>query len=499
MSETGRPRPAGSRADAVSATSAVLGRGSVYTLATAAPALATLAVIPVVTRLLGRDEYDLVAVASVVVQVGYILMALGLGAAITRQYILAAAGPAGARGLVLQGAGLSLGLAVVVTGTSRWWVPAVLGRVVSVEIVLALIACLGGAWMVLAQAHLRGADRALSFVVLSATASLVGPAGGLLAVTIGERTAAVYLSGLAAGFLAAGVLGLLLVVGSGQVAGRGAELRAALRIGLPTVPHQVSLYLALAGMVVVADRVLGDGGRANVALTIGAGATVVTAGLNNAWAPVVYRTAPNERGRVLDETTRAVARVTMVVAGTIALLAPWLLQVAAPDSFEPVGLVPAVAVASAAAVPSVVYLACGHLIFASGNTGWLALTTPLAVVGGLVWAALLAQAWGMVAVASGYLVAYLLLTTATTAVQRRVSPQPWWPPLMPGVAIAWAGTTVLGALLPTSGPGAVVRLVAVGVLVIGLGSTRVVRRRQAAMGDRRSGWGPARVRRVGSG
>jgi O-antigen/teichoic acid export membrane protein len=456
----------------------VLGRGSLYTIATAGPALAALAVVPVVTRLLPVDQYDLVSVSTVVIQVVFILVALGLGAAITRQYILDADGAPGARGTVLAGAGIATVLTGLLVALGPWWSPLVLGRPFSTAVLLALVAGAGGAWMVLAQAFLRGADRPGPFVLLAVVASLVGPAAGLLAVLLLTRSADVYLSGVAAGYLLAGALGLLLVARSGEIRLTWRGVRDALGVGAPTVPHQVSLYLALAGLVVVADRVLGDGGRANVALTIGAGATVVTAGLNNAWAPVVYRAAPADRGRVLDETSRAIALVTVVLAGGVALLAPWLVRLAAPASYLPHELVPAVALACAAAFPSVVYLASGHLVFARGRTGWLALSTPLAVGCGLAAAAGLASAWGIAGIGGAYLLTYLLLALGTTVVQRKVAEHPWWPPVMPAVVALWIALGVAGAALPVSGAVATVR-VAVAALLAVAGVLALRRRRGA--------------------
>lgn len=450
-----------------SATRAVLGRGSIYTIATAGPALAALAVIPVVTRLLPLAEYDLVAVATVVVQVVTILVALGLGAAITRQYILAADGAPGARGLVLAGAGVAGVGSAVLAATGPWWSPHVLGRPFTVELLLALVAGVGGAWMILAQAYLRGADRPGAFVVLAAVASLAGPAAGLAGVALSTATARSYLAAVAGGYLVAGAAGLFLVARSGRVLASWRGLRSALRVGAPTVPHQVSLYLALAGLVVVADRILGDGGRANVALTLGAGATVVTAGLNNAWAPVVYRAAPGDRGRVLDETSRVIALVAVVLAGGVGLIAPWLVRLAAPAAYLPGDLVPAVAITCSAALPSVVYLASGHLVFARGRTGWLAITTPLSVACGLGAAAVLAAPAGLTGVAVGYLVAYLLLAAGTTAVQRHVAELPWWPPAMPAIVVLWLAVGAAGAALPAGGRGAWTRLVLAGLLALG--------------------------------
>jgi len=456
----------------------VLGHGSLYTIATAAPALAALAVIPVVTRTLSVEQYDLVALCTVVIQVGYILVAFGMGAAITRQYVLAAAAAAGARALVLQSAALSTVVTGLLVATAGAWSPLLLGRPSSPEILLALVACLGGAWMILAQSYLRGADRPGSFVALAMIASLAGPAAGLAAALTVQRTAFAYLAGVAGGYLLAGIVGLVLVLRSGRPRAERGGLAEALRVGVPTIPHQISLYLALAGLVVIADRLPAEGGRANVALTLGAGATVVTAGLNNAWAPIVYRTAPLQRGRVLDETTRAVCAVTLVVAGAVALLAPWLLRLAAPASFDTDSLVPVVALASAAAVPSVFYLASGHLIFARGTTGWLAVTTPTAVGVGLVLSGALAPVWGLVAIGGGYLAVYLALAGVTTLLQRRVAEHPWRPPFLPLTLAAWVLVTVAGALWPTTGALAVVRPLA--VLAAVTVAAVVVRRRLRA-------------------
>lgn len=463
-----------------SASASVLGRGSLYTVATAGPALAAVAVIPVVTRLLPVQEYDLVAVCLVIVQVGFILGALGMGAAVTRQYILAAEGVAGARGLVVQGTLLAVLLVGLATASGPAWTAAVVGRPFSVEIALALVACLGGAVMLLAQAFLRGADRPGAYVALAVLAGLGGPLVGLAAVVLVEERAVLYLVGIAAGYLVAAAVGLVLVLRTGRTSATWAGLRTALRIGVPTVPHQVSLYVALAGLVVIADRVLGEGGRANVALMIGAGATVVTAALNNAWAPIVYRTAPGRRGAVLTETTGTIAWLTVALGGLVALLSPWILGVAAPDSYEPTSLTVTVALAGAAALPSVFYLASGHLVFAGGRTGWLAVTTPLAVLAGLAWAALLAPRWGMSAIGSGYLVTYVALAVATTLVQRRVSTEAWWPPVLRWAGLAWLCATAAGAWLPVDGVTSALRPAL--ALLVTAAALVVVRRRLRAAG-----------------
>ena len=105
------------------------------------------------------------------------------------------------------------------------------------------------------QSYLRVLDRPLPFVLLSLGAALGGPALGLAALLLVQRSAVAYLGGLAAGFLLTALAGLSLTLERGQHL-RG-DTRRALRIGLPTVPHQVALYLASGALVLVADRLFG--------------------------------------------------------------------------------------------------------------------------------------------------------------------------------------------------------------------------------------------------
>ena len=69
----------------------VLGRGSIYTIGTAAPILANAAVVPFVTRLLVR-EYGVVAIAIVVLQVAMMAGSFGMPSVITRQGIISLGG-----------------------------------------------------------------------------------------------------------------------------------------------------------------------------------------------------------------------------------------------------------------------------------------------------------------------------------------------------------------------------------------------------------------------
>ncbi|MGY1845034.1 lipopolysaccharide biosynthesis protein [Modestobacter sp. SYSU DS0875] len=478
---TGTAAPAGGPGErqAADATRQLLGRGSWYTLATAAPAVAGTVVLPFVTRLLPAREYAVVAVCLVVVQVGLIVLGLGLGAAITRSYILDAAGPARAQGAVLHGTWLAVALGAVAAGTSRLWSGPVLGVPWSPAVPWACVAAAAGSVVILGQSLLRGADRVRAFVLLALVANLAGPVTGLVLLVVTVPTPADYAIGLAAGQLAAAVAALVLVVRSGRPDLGLRAVRRALGIGLPTLPHQIALYVAVGGLVLVAQHQLGrvDSGRTSVVLTLGVGATVLIAALNNAWAPAVYRAAPADRPALLDHSSRRIALLAAGVSGAIALAGPWLLAVVAPAGYERTSLVLPLALVTAAAVPSVLYLASAHLVFASGRTLGLVVTTPLSVVAGLVVAATAADRAGLVGVALGYPVSYLCLALFTTLLQRRVSATPWRPPvLLPAWTLA-LGATLAGGLLPTDGPWLWVRAAActgvgVGTVLVFLRAAR---------------------------
>ncbi|MGY1748068.1 lipopolysaccharide biosynthesis protein [Modestobacter sp. SYSU DS0511] len=450
------------------ATRQVLGRGSLYTLATAAPAAAAVGVLPVVTRVLDAPQFGVVSVGLAVVQVGLILFGLGLGAAVTRVVVLEGGGTARGAALVVRGAVLAVALGAVSVVTGPWWSPWLLDLPWSAALAWAVVAAAAGSVVVLVQSHLRGTDRVGSFVLLALTANLGGPAAGLVLVTVGTARASGYTAGVAAGQLVAAVVGLVALLRREQRRGGPGALADGLRLGLPTLPHQVSLYLAVGGLVVIANHLIGPvaGGRANIVLTLGVGGTVLIAAMNNAWAPAVYRAAPADRPAVLDASTRRIGLMAALVGGAVALSGPWLLRLLASADYAPSELVAPLAAVTAATVLSVPYLASGHLVFAVGRTGGLALTTPLSVAAGLAAGGLAMAAWGLIGLAVGYLTTYVGLAVGTTVLQRRVSPTPWWPPFMPLALTVTVAASTAGALLPADGAGAVVRLVG-AVLAIG--------------------------------
>ena len=195
--------------------------------------------------------------------------------------------------------------------------------------------------------------------------------------------------------------------------------------------------------------------------------------MNNSWAPIVYRTPERERGAVLAHTASDIATLAALVSGGVALLSPWLMRFVAKDSYVPLELVPAVAIVAFGCVLSVAYLANVQLVFAAGRSLGLSLITPLSLVVGL------ACAWAfgrqnLVLLAVGFPATYLTLLLATAWLRRHIGAVRWSERtlLLPtGLGLALC---VIGAVLPTSGLVALVR-VAVACLA-GLGTLWLGRR-----------------------
>jgi O-antigen/teichoic acid export membrane protein len=339
------------------------------------------------------------------------------------------------------------------------------------EVVLAVVAAAGSAAVLNAQAYLRAVDGAWRFVGLAAVGALAGPVVGV-ALAAARPTATAYLWGVAGGWVLAAVAGMLAARKDGPARSYPGELRHALRIGLPSVPHQVALMLALGSLVVLAGHRLGldQGGRLQVALFIGSGPLVLTAAVNNAWAPVIYRASPGDRPRVLAGTTQDVARLASLAAVGVSLLAPLLLTVATPADYDRPALVPVLALTSLSAVPSVLYLANVHLVFASGRSAGLAVVTPVCVAAGATVAWLTMPAAGLAAAALAFVGVYTALAGGVALLRRWIG-QPDWPegvvavPLLISVVGAVAGALLpAGAWLPRLA-GAAVALAATGLVL----------------------------------
>src|SRR5450631_4436552 len=270
------PEPAGPpespRSAGAAASKGVLGRGSIYTLGTVAPILANAAVVPIVTNQLGPKAYGVVAIAITVMWVAMMAGSLGMPSVITRQGILARSGVAGARALLVRGSLMTAALMTLIIVTAPIWDRIVQAQdpLVAAQLrITVLLALAASAFFVVvenSQALLRVLDRPGSFVTLSLTATLGGPLLGL-ALLFQHRSPERYMMGLTAGYAAAAAVGLVLCLRGGHRRRDRGDTRAALRMGLPVIPHLVALFLANGALVILAGHLYTtfDAGRLSLA------------------------------------------------------------------------------------------------------------------------------------------------------------------------------------------------------------------------------------------
>lgn len=435
MTESPRRSAPGSN-PTTSTTSQLLGRGSIYTLATAAPILAALAITPLLTRALRQTEYGYVSLGITVLQFTVNLMAMGLPTAITRHAIVGGTGPEGARGVAAQGALIALVVSAIAS---------LIGLTVSLTVscvplalLLAVLTGGAGAGIAMAQALCLAEDRPWRYVGFAFGMSLAAPAAGLLAVWLVSDSSSVYFAALCLGYLMIDAAAYVQIARTRAVRCDRRDFRAALGFALPMIPHQLAVGLTTAVAVWIATITMGvdAAAEAQPSLQLATMPLVITSALSYAWTPIVLRAKLTERGPLLEETATVVAWLAGLGGSVVALCAPWVLRFLTP--FDLANMVPLTAVASPTAAIAAAYLAHLQLVVAEGATRPLAILSPIAVLIGALCASLLVNVLSLTAVAVGYLVTYSLLYVFTRLVARRASPVRWrersiaWPILLSG-------------------------------------------------------------------
>lgn len=360
----------------------LLGSGTLYALATVAPILSTLLITPLITRMLGPTEYGVVGISITFYQMIAIVLGLGLSASITRHAIIASSGVQGAIAMVLWGSLAAIVLGTVLVIALPLWGSAVLADAETWVLAFPIVSAVGLATLTLCQSLFRAIERVKTFVLMGVLSAVAAPVFGLISILTAGPTAAHFLTGLAAGHLLAGAVALVVVLRIGRPHMSRGDLAENLRIGLPTVPHSVASAFLVSALVVFASHYLSieEAGRLQLALLLGTAPLVLLGAFNNSWAPMIYRAPAEKRAAVLTQSTKAIAvLVYFLVAGFCVLAEPVISFIAGPELFSTETLTAAV-ITTIAAPFMALYLANIHLVFLSGRTLLLALTTPLSLV-----------------------------------------------------------------------------------------------------------------------
>jgi O-antigen/teichoic acid export membrane protein len=416
---------------------------ALFLFATALQAVATLLVVPFLTRILGEEEFGLASTGLIASQLVWIVASLGLPAVITRTYFTDRDGEPAARRLL--GAAL-LFAAPLVAGfllTMSLWGP-VLGY--PVPTLGLMFAVLGGGALAAtnaAMALLRAQERAGRFFVVVVLATAVAQIGGLAACMLDSgATHATYLGAVLLVLIGAATTGVALTRPSLP---RRPDVGPALRLALPAVPHMLGIVgLAAADRVAVSFTLGPEAvGQYQVAYLVGTLTLSIVLAVNNAWVAVALKHPES-----LVVSTRAVAIGAVGVSASIVLAAPLLLAVAAPPDFRSESLNAVVVALSLTALPFVHYLASMHVLVGRGDTRVLLFAAPLAALVSGLAGVVLVSSLGLVGAAIGVVMGYLLVSMTVSLAAGRLTPT--LPRLRATLVLVpvVAGAAALGLVVP---------------------------------------------------
>jgi O-antigen/teichoic acid export membrane protein len=458
----------------------VLGRGSIYTVGSALQLGAGLLVLPLLTRLLEPEEYGIVAASLVVTTILTILATAGLPFSILRVYFIGAQGPRDAGSLISMTAISAVGVTAIAALTGPLWSQMFGDIPYGGALAVATWSAIPLAVMRATQNLMRAAERVGAFVLTTGLSSIGAQGLGLLVAIGGGATG--YLVGLLAGYLVAMVAGLWVARGTGMGLPGRALARSAIRVGLPAVPHGLAYYVMSAGDRVIVERLLGLAavGRYHLAYALGALGLVVLNAVNNAWAPVVFRASPEDRWRVLSDTSVVFVWLASLLAAVLAAGAPLVLAILAPPDYDLDTLAPVSAIVAGSVIPWAIYTAHSQVQLWVGRTGMLAIATPAAAAVNVGLNIVLIPELEFVGAALATVVAYGLLALLIAADARRLASVPWRYAEMALASLIGGGLVTAFALEPTGGMWTAIRVAEMAVL--GLAAVYVGERATGARG-----------------
>ncbi|MCW2988363.1 MAG: polysaccharide biosynthesis protein [Solirubrobacterales bacterium] len=435
--------------------------GAAYTAASILSKLIAVALLPLYTRYLTREDYGAAEVMFAVVVSASIVVRLGLIEAILRFYYaegedrhrVVSSTFAGLFWLATIGALVALPFATPIA-------EALLDPKTAAELrqMAELVRIsIGGLWVLTMFEFMltlfRLEERARAFFVTTILNVLVTI--GLTVVLVvgaGEGARGLLVGSYASG--AAFVLGLIVWEWRRLSLRFDRELlRRLLRFGLPTMPAEASLYLlnVVDRIIIVRYAGLAEAGLYSLAVKFAQGVNVLVRGFQLAWPPLAYSIRDDEEARRAYATvvTLFVAGCAFVVTG-MWLFARWIVRaLAAPEffhSYEAVGLI------STAVTLYAVYMVLVVILGRTGRTEFNLPATLAALTANVVLNLILVPPLGIVGAGLALVASYVVVLALMYGFTQRLFPVPYqWGRL---ARVVLAAAVLVGAgelLLPTVG------------------------------------------------
>lgn len=398
-------------------------KGASYAFSSLTPIFSGFVITPISTRLLGTIEYGLLAVSLVVVSLSLVLLTFGLPAAITRldhhaeEQILQISGAANFQLIAALFVGF-LGLLFQVTQPSFFNFP--FGLAIYIGAI--------GSCISIIQAQSVGRNNSLYYAFFAIGTGVVAPIFGILALVAFGNTAFNYLVGLGVAYSVILCSEKLLSLFNSQKNFSFYKIRKSLSVGLPTLPHQLSVGATVSFAVLASQISLGAVGAAEtqINLLVASGLLIVISALTYTWVPTLKSMNKSEQGLFLSETAMRLMQVAAFSALFITSVSNWVLMFLAPESsFDIQTMSFVVGLLSPIPVISVIFLANVQLLFLEGRTNSLIWIGPLAVAIGFFASLYLSKGLGIIGIGAGFLITYILLGFLTAVVVKTTVSVSW--------------------------------------------------------------------------
>lgn len=440
-----------------------------------------LLLLPVMTRVLPPGQLGLVSNAQLVTYILGAFASLGLHSAAMREYFGPEGGlgdPALARSLSIVAVLSSTGIALFAHVAGPGWIQLFGEDNYGWEMTIAVFVIVPTTVHVVSQNLLRAEDRPLPFTISVLLATLGGQLLGLSVAGLGDGEAVEYLAGFAIGFVVGGSFSAFSAGLRGRVIG-WEEVSSGLRLGIPTIPHSLGIFMLQVGdrIVLTRERGLAEVGRYQVAYLIGSVGITLTMAFAGAWTPMIFRIGDaKQRWAALAATTEIVHRSIGLVASSLIVLSPVLLSIAAPASYDTEGLVFVISMVVPAAVAYVTFQAASMVLFQLRKTGQLGAVSITAAAVNLLINIPLVAYWGLSGAAFATTLSYAGWAVGVRRISSRFAEVEWRDGAMWQSVAMVVAAFALSALMGTSFVSLVVRvLVGVALFTVLLSEFRKLR------------------------
>jgi O-antigen/teichoic acid export membrane protein len=389
-------------------------RDFVYLVVSALQVILATLVTPILTRLVGEDQFGQFALAVMAMQILGPIFSFGLPFASQKIYA-EENGDRRARGVLAVSAVLTVAAWFVVVLAAPWWGPAV-GVTDSTD---ALLAATWGALFALtwtSLAMLRSRENLRVAIFVSALQSLGAQAAGIALLYLWAPTVESYLCGAIIGQAAAALVGFVALRPDWSALLHVRRHGPALLFGLPMVPQQLSVFILFAGDRIVISHDLGSGavGRYSVAYNVGSLGVLLLVFVNQAWTPRIYAmTNRDARSRLLASSRDLMNLLLVPVVCGLVAAAPLVLQIWAPPSFDPTALIKITAIVAVCTFPYGQFLSNVRALMSEGRTGRAAVMTLAAAAVNVALNIVLVPHIGLTGSAIATLISYALLARLT--------------------------------------------------------------------------------------